>query len=275
MKPLLRASLLILALAHPALWANETATERWFQIEMLIFENPALESDNPEQWPTFAALEHPQSYRRLDGVADVNAINAAIDDATAAAEIPASSLEIEIIQLADRPEAFVALAEVENQLMAQRRMLEADDNYRLLFHAAWNQPVPGRDEVVPIRIDAGERYGRHAELQGYISLYVERYLHFSADLYLIDYQRSDNPFDIIEGRGWQPNSEPLGTIGSLSLTGDPLMARQPSMQQNEAFFVSKQAASLQERRRMRSRTLHYFDSPAFGILLLITPIELQ
>ena len=54
----------------------------------------------------------------------------------------------------------------------------------MLFHGAWVQPAAGIDSADPVLITGGSRYGDHSELEGYVVLTVERYLHLRADLWM-------------------------------------------------------------------------------------------
>ena len=258
--------------------ATAADDERWFQVEVMIFKNPPLESDNPESWPAFQEIKHPDSYIRLQGISEILTANSNTDVATHDDEsnTPDSSIEITAPQSDKGLEAFKALSEFERQLIEESEKIKSLRNYELLFHEAWNQPVPGKDDVIPIRIDAGERFGRQSELQGYISLYVERYLHFSTDLHLIEYQKSKDPFSVIsEPEVSTDNFQLLNDFGGISLlNADSLTNNQITRHSNE-FFISVSNAKLSESRRMRSRQVNYLDNPEFGLLILITPIDVQ
>ena len=173
-------------------------------------------------------------------------------------------------------EAFVALSEFERQLIDQRKKLDSSRQYKVLFHEAWNQPVPDRDNVIPIRIDAGERFGRQSELQGYIGLYVERYLHLSTDLQLIKYEKSSDPFSVISDTSASlNNTQTLNSFGGLSLLNADSLTNSSITRKSDQFYISVRSSQLKESRRMRSKELHYLDNPLFGVIILITPIDIQ
>lgn len=282
-KPLTGLFLAAAVTACPVI-ADEHSEERWFQVEILIFENPEVETDNPETWPTFADIQHPESFMRIEGVSEILTDNSETDlsdeelDST-----PENVTELDAPVSADGLQAFVALSEIERQLNEQRETLDDARGYRILFHEAWNQPVAGRDDFIPIRLDAGERFGRQSELQGYISLYVERYLHFATDLHLIEYEKSDNPFNVVMSNDTSlgdlsGNSNSLPTLngfGGSALLGNTLQSNSQITRKSDQYFVSTKSAQLKENRRMRSRQVHYLDNPEFGLLILITPIEIQ
>ena len=160
--------------------------------------------------------------------------------------------------------------------------------YELLSHAGWRQPGLSLEESLPIWIRGGKTFGKEYvsidnqlsslanykaatntadnaslqtatssisprkiyELEGKITVSLSRYLHTHADLELRK-PRLSLP-DIIE------NTE------TQSLSNGQL---------KEAYILDNY--SLKEQRRMRSKTLHYLDSPEFAMLVLITPVELD
>ncbi|WP_320822926.1 CsiV family protein [Reinekea sp.] len=254
----------------------EAEAERWFQVEVLIFKNPTLETDNPELWPSYAEIQHPPAFIRLTGISEILTDNSADDPDLAEANTPDTVMELSAPVSVEGLSAFQALSEAEQQMIGEHDMIARDRRYQVLFHEAWNQPVPSRDEVIPIRIDGGERFGRQSELQGYISLYVERYLHLSTDLHLIDYQKSTDPFSLVdEGANKETTRQMLAGFGGMSLLNADRMTNSQISRKSKQFFISVQDAQLKEKRRMRSKEIHYLDNPEFGILILITPIDIQ
>ncbi len=277
---LYRYLLIVPLFAASISFAEEDLLERWFQIELLIFRNPVAEVDNPENWPSFADIQHPESFIRLEGVTEIFTKNSEtdFDEENIDEELtntPADVTELEAPTSEKGPAAFVALSEFERRMVSQRETLDNSSQYEVLFHEAWNQPVPSRELVIPIRIDGGERFGRQSELQGYINLYVERYLHLAADLHLIEYEKSADPFSVVEEQASSGFNNTLNIYGGLSLlNADSLTNTQVSRKSNQ-FFVSVADAQMIESRRMRSKEVHYLDNPKFGMLVLITPITIQ
>lgn len=271
-------TLLILTLCSTGLYAADKPDEqpeRWFQVEIIAFTNADVETDAPEAWPSFTSLSSPERFIQIKGVAELltaNSERTPTDEEIAELEQNVIDTEQEETVL----EAFVALSEFERQLTQQRLSLERSRNHRVLFHEAWNQPVPGRDNVIPIRIDGGEKYGRQAELQGYINLYVERYLHMNTQLNFIEYEKSQDPFSFFnETNSSTSASDTMDAYGGLSLINADSLLNNRVSRKSDDFFVSTSAALLSENRRMRSKEIHYFDNPRFGLIVLITPIDLQ
>lgn len=152
--------------------------------------------------------------------------------------------------------------------------------YSLLIHTGWRQPGLEESKSIPVWVKGGKvfdtRYssidqftrstdienGTSAtnarrpglkglyELEGQITISLSRYLHTNAELVL------RKPAD---SNSIQQQSEDT----SADETAD-LMALQEQLLLNYG---------LKERRRMRSKRLHYLDHPEFGMIIQITPYE--
>lgn len=129
------------------------------------------------------------------------------------------------------------LPESSFHLTAERNALARSSAYRPLTYLAWRQTVVDRDQARPIQIPvSGDRSAAHVD--GTVKVAVERYLHLYLDLQ-------------------------LHLPGSPALAGDNTAnAEVPEIR-------------LTEQRRMRSKEIHYFDNPRFGVIALITPYEPQ
>lgn len=262
-------TLLSLTLLSPSTWSEDLNEERWFQVEVMIFTNPEREVDNPEAWPSYASINTPQQFISLTGLSDEEAFE--LTEAELA-ELNTEQVEIEVSASGLVP--FEALSIFERQLTDQRERLESARGHRILFHHAWNQPVPDRSSVIPIRINGGDSYGRQSELQGYIELYVERFLHLRTDLHLLEYEVSQDPFSIVSQNSTVPAPADLNTLGGLSLLNAESPATTRISRSDNQYYVATSSAALQESRRMRSQEIHYLDNPKFGIMILITPLNI-
>ena len=181
------------------------------------------------------------------------------------------------------------------------RLVEST-RYELLLHAAWRQPGVDREQVVPVWIKGGRIYGNE-----YISIdsqiefidsnaqtdeltqnepknyeFDEQTLE-SQELQLLEAQtpQPHNGLYELEGKITVALSRYLHTYTDLvlrrpRLSADPVLNNAP-----EAEYLAAHAADtrilnnhlLREHRRMRSKNLHYIDSPEFAMLVLITPYE--
>jgi hypothetical protein len=116
-------------------------------------------------------------------------------------------------------------------LQAEQHALKRSGNYRPLRHLAWRQTVLDRNRAQEIEIPPSNAEGP-VKIEGTVRVAVERYLHLYLDLKLID--------------------------TTLALKTGFSDYDLPEFR-------------LQQRRRMRSKELHYFDHPKFGVIALITP----
>ncbi len=154
-----------------------------------------------------------------------------------------SLLEVPLLQLepapppADDPLAFRLLAPAELQLNAEYRRLTNAAGYRTVLHAGWVQPGLPEDQAKPFDLTLlGVVNPR-----GNVRVYLSRFLHVSLD---ISYQ------DGTAAAATTP--EPLG---------------------NELReFALATRYRLTTERQTRSGELHYFDHPAFGVLVKVTPV---
>lgn len=132
------------------------------------------------------------------------------------------------------------LPENSYRLKAERAALDRSSQYRTLAYLAWRQPVVDRLSAQPLELPARPRSGA-AWVDGTVKVAVERYLHLHLDLKL---------------------HLPDSTIAAGTVTAP-----------GETVDVQTPEIRLDEQRRMRSRELHYFDNPRFGVIALITPYE--
>ncbi len=157
--------------------------------------------------------------------------------------------------------------------------------YDLLAHVGWRQPGLDLEDSLPIWIRGGRIFDREYvsidnhmasllnsranefsdsnnsqvavspgikkgdiyELEGKITISLSRYLHTYADL-VLRRPRSTLPLEAGEN------------------TETPVLSNGQNI---DAYILDNY--SLKEHRRMRSKNLHYLDSPEFAMLILITP----
>jgi hypothetical protein len=120
------------------------------------------------------------------------------------------------------------------RLTAERNALARSAPYRPLAHLAWRQVVPGRQRAKPVELPGANINPDKAYVDGLVRVAVERYLHLDLDL-------------------------------RLHLPAGAAQATSPEYGVPEI--------RLRQQRRMRSKELHYFDHPRFGVIALITPYE--
>lgn len=228
------SALLLAIAATGAQAANYAGTT--FEIEMIIFERSRGMEQSRETWPAAPQLQYPSRWVNFD-----------------TAEGGALLLS-------------PAAARLGNKAAALNR-----GGDRVLFHKAWRQVLRQKRNSPAILISGGERMGDHSRLGGSVTLSVSRYLHLSADLWLIDF--AGNPADsgvLLPQRPEATTEEPLDLMrNSADFQPAAISANAPQP------VYARHVAPLQAERRMRSGELHYIDHPAFGILIEVRSVAQQ
>lgn len=197
--------------------------ENWFQIELIIFERlSGSGAVTGELWPKNISLQYPINIQHLfteEEWAELTTPPIELDENTSTSETPGSESETSTaptslssavfvnpeplgtsesdVSTLDTPEDTDIPPEPVLPEMEVERILLADDDrklnniasainrrntFRVLFHEAWRQKLQ-QSEPHAVLIRAGDRYGEHQELEGYIELSVNRYLHFESNLW--------------------------------------------------------------------------------------------
>ena len=217
---------------------------RYYDVEVILFENLDNFARHSENWPSSVELELPETLIEIGK------------------PYPGKIPEEYQPRL-----TFKALAKKELQLQEQATTIDESESRRLLLHTGWRQPGMARDkalsvyfkhpvagptpaEVEPATSEVTDdpmamsrlAQPQAGELEGTIKVILSRYLHVDTDIVL------------------RPQREELEEdIYSLEILEE---AEQPVVYRLH-----------QTRRRMRSRELHYLDNPVIGMLVLITPYE--
>ncbi len=225
---------------------NQTEPEIWYQIEVLVYE-PVTQSLAGESWPAIVDNEIP------DNVIELAAIE------TQPPQTEGKILVNAFQQLA--PETLV-LAETANKLINSRR-------YRIITLQGWQQPVKPRNEAESVHLtdkkidvtetdtnplpqagtDITEQAAINevsieteeipAKINGTVTVSLSRYLHMALKLAYY------NP--------------------------DVYLAEQIALQKPEEVLIN--TFMMKQSRRMRSKEVHVFDHPYFGVIATITPIS--
>jgi hypothetical protein len=141
--------------------------------------------------------------------------------------------------------AFRLLPESGHQLVREASRLRTNRGFDVVFHGAWQQPVPERGAPLPVLIQTGPRLGDQWRYEGTLAVTLGRFLHVHANLW-----RQSEPV---------PNGLPRGAFEAA-----PRLPR----------AASGRYEQLDEHRRMRSTEVHYLDHPRFGILVRIDPVDM-
>lgn len=264
----------------------ESADARHYRVEMVVFSYETPDKNLSESWPENTQLELPTAYLNLYSLSEVTPellqkTQATTDTKTISNELgeterveyPVGVMPLSQQQRVDLrsnrlPDLFL-LPDDLLQLSRQRDRLARRDNFRIMYHQAWNMPIYDRENSIPIHIKGGEQYDNLFELEGSIRLSVARYLHLDTQLYLREFEANQTPgqsrlpgFSELTSN---PNSATPLLQGS-NATPNPSLALLGLRQYRVSTIIP-----LKQSRRMRSGDLHYIDHPRYGILIQLTP----
>lgn len=188
------------------------------------------------------------------------------------------------------------------RLLEQVTRIVESTRYELLLHVAWRQPGVEREQALPIWLKGGRIYGsEYTSIDNQIELienipqarsndpaaekdyaFDEQTLE-ALELQILEQQsaRSQQGLYEFEGKITIALSRYLHAYTDLvfrrpRLSVDPVATNPVQEQYLAAYAADTRILNnhpLREHRRMRSKTLHYLDSPEFGMLILITPYE--
>ena len=220
---------------------------KYYDVEILLFENLKQNPRNTETWPTSVAFEAPEK-----------------------------SLFIGSPYPGPIPEnynprfTFKPIKKTTYQLQEEAKKLIEHDDFRILYHRSWRQPGMKKDNAVSVKIERDiprleyapdpekilepevlefnriihQRLPKSNTVKGIVTISLSRYLHIMTD---IQYTRH-----IVDNK----------VENSLGLA-DPSF-----------IDIKPQVYQLKQTRKMRSKELHYLDNPRLGLLVYITPVKL-
>lgn len=265
-------------LINVLLWApaSPAATDlREYDVELVVFEIRNPEPQN-EFLPLVVDLQIPEQSIEFDSAAGLR-------DAARQGFKPLKADQGALREVVDR--------------------LNRSSRYRIVLYSAWRQPGLPFETAIPVRIHGGTDYtGRfeplrresaplqgwtissqpvapapdkpqqQEEVDGTITVSLQRYLHVNAHLVFREPLTAPTPPPEPEEQSAasaaqteSPRQSPTIDLGGL--------ASEPSVPAPGQTYL--QPYTLKEQRRMRSREIHFFDNPRFGLITLITPYEPQ
>jgi acyl carrier protein phosphodiesterase len=191
---------------------------RWYQVDLILFDQGDPSALLAEQWPEQPVLAYPESLAALqdgpltEAVAGLPRLVTVEDSAPATLDlfwertvtdlwrewraIEAERAEAQRTALEtpmepgpapprlEVPRERVRLPEAARGLQDARRRLRGSRDKRVLWHESWLQVLRNGDEPPALLVQTGEARGRYPLLQGSIRLYAGRYLHLETRLWL-------------------------------------------------------------------------------------------
>ena len=241
MKTLFKAILTFLLFSF-SLIVSAAEEIRYYDVEVVLFENLDNLARQSENWPSSIELVLPETLIEIGK------------------PYPGPIPKEYQSRLTFKP-----LAKKDLQLREKASSIDKSKTRRVLLHTGWRQPGMPRGKAIsvyfkraiagvsPISVDTESSdpasmsrlaQPQAGELEGMIKVILSRYLHVETDI-LFRPQREELQEDIF-------------SLELLDQIDQPIVYRLN-----------------QTRRRMRSRELHYLDNPVIGMLVLITPYELK
>jgi len=141
---------------------------------------------------------------------------------------------------------FITLPADQRILNNEARMLEKHEDYKVLVHQSWRQILKGNKAINWIDIKGGYAWGGHQQLEGSLGFSKGRFLHVHSELHL-------NQFPSIQSASSQRAKQRLFSAGQSLVP------------------IVETRYSLIQRRKMRSKQLHYIDHPKLVLLVKIIP----
>ncbi|MGH8464915.1 MAG: CsiV family protein, partial [Pseudomonas sp.] len=141
--------------------------------------------------------------------------------------------------------------------------------HRILFHAAWRQPMTRLNASTPIAVVGGRAYNDRHELEGSLRLYFnnsEDRVMLEPNLWFSTFGSSRNGSANPEASIWQ--LPPLPEI-----LQDPAAVDAATGTANPIGYVPTRIIQVNQTREARSNEFHYIDHPAIGVFIQLTPYE--
>jgi hypothetical protein len=224
--------------------ASIAQAEDWYTVEVIIFANTGNQALDDEYWP------------------EIN-------------EVPLKT-SITLAEPTQSDEELTAFQKLEPSLLSLNQelaQLKRSDNYRVLYHEGWMQPVAETQQPEPVRIQGGDILDNGMyELDGYIGIGKGRYLHFRPDLYFSRSLTAAESTMLLKTQ----HDEILETTeieNAEELTSNDASTAIRVIQPVELFIPETLTVNLTQARRMRSKELHFIDHPLFGVLIEVKPVE--
>lgn len=283
--------LLLWALAAPAASQDEQP-ERWYQIEVAVFTQPANEqlAAGAEAFRKDVQLSYGDNSQLL---VSAEALLAQTDPIPAQEQSPATApvpqtadAEQTLAQLLSQ-QAYVKLPAEMRNLNETVAALTRNQRQRLLFHEAWRQSLTEPEQAPAIVVTGGDLFDKLPELSGTLTIGASRYLHLFADLWFTEFASNFGQGD----QGWpalpvppKADTEDIRDEQINLQAGSETPGQRDLWQQfsviddtyqlmlNKPYVVTN-LATLKQSRRMRSGEVHYIDHPKIGMLVLVQPYE--
>ena len=230
------------------------AEQRYYDVELIVFEHLSTQGRESEQWPQQLEREAPERLIEIGGSCE--------------GLLPEYEPDL----------CFTPLLPPDWRLQEEARKIDESASRRVLLHTAWVQPGLAREQAISVHINrpvaalsVGEESpqpepaastGESGSLDALITVSLARYLRVETDLlFRLDplpaTEENALPADAGENAGEDAGNDSGEDATEAETAAAP------------RFFHVRQL-----RRRIRSRELHYLDHPVLGVLIMFTPHEI-
>lgn len=304
------ALLVTQSVALPA-FSQNTANERWFRVELMIFSHESASAGSAERWNPAPQLTYPKTGRFLIDEAQIEKNQRAYPDGESTLDArgvqtitlpsenaPATDIPRQQAGGTDNsaatnqagtaeeqapitPAAFTPRPLSELEFRGKAAYMQRTGRFTTLFHQTWLQPMRSEEQALPIIIDRSGDEQSWPRLQGSVKFYLSRYLHIQTNLWL------NTPGDYLPAQ-WNMPEPPIGPP-SLIIIEPPSAASdnyyvsdtEPSLDEagmpeivdSGPVYPWRHAILMDQKRRMRSNEVHYIDHPMLGIVVKILPVS--
>jgi len=251
---------------------------RWYKVELIVFKQ--YQGESSETWEAVPALAYPSKARFL---VDPSRVAAVERDTGMAARVDNIG-QIHLSDYSDTETAgsginaeratdsgpYTVLSSEARDLNEEAYALKRQGGHTVLFHQAWNQPLYSKRNSRSIVLDySGDAFastveGKWPVLQGSIKLYLARYIHLETNLW-VNTQGNYLP------AGWTMPSPPLSPTSIIH----DLTQRSEQEELLGPAYPYRHAIVQRQKRRMRSKELHYIDHPVLSAIIQLTPLSLD
>ncbi|MDP2506669.1 MULTISPECIES: CsiV family protein [unclassified Oceanobacter] len=235
-------------------------SDNWFQVEMMLVAYRNNSDIDQEYWPkvildsqSLFATMTPKS-RRLDPVAKHYRYRRLQTQFLNAIKLP--------VRLPDSLwQPLAPLSSLKLKREANRINPQADMD--VVWHQSWLEPVQSQEGTIVHKVNLTVGGEPEIQITGGFSLYLSRYLHISTDFH-VQHLSSQMPAE--------PQLQAFSTAINTDGTSTPaILASQQPLTIHGLYPI--RATEVRQKRRMRSKELHYIDHPMLGVVLIITPVE--
>lgn len=191
---LIAAGILLSSLGTTPATAEDEAP--LYRVELVVFADISAGAGAEERWPQPDGLAYPEHWTMLDApppmvdtdpdeAGDFSAAFYAARGSAAPGESPAAaSAGVEPNPEQNGSTPWQSLPESDWRLADSAARLQRSGRYQILLHKAWLQPLENRSKNPALVIAGGEQFGEHHELEGYITLSQDRYVHAQMEFWL-------------------------------------------------------------------------------------------